>query len=438
MAVKSQEELQAERQAAYPQRSWDRYNKQDQLQKNVIDTMFASGGGIPNWVIVTSAADLSGSLSSDALYVVTGDIDMGTTTITVPAGGLNITGSGIEVALLFSTEPNYTMFDGGGTLVIRDFSISVTGSGSQVYDLTGPTGNEAINIQSLNYVNCVSLGTISGYRQGTEDGTARFGGSPALKLDGTWLGGYVYTTSIVRGFDDTYTGSLFEAGPSFVMNSRFLTNANVDLGLLSSFLDFSPSNFPNPSTLQIRDAIITRDGISVPNDPNITPNITQEDLASNWKDNVGLNNTYEGGRLNVVVSAPTTNPGQGVFTDAVAGTWGSQNLVHFSSPTAGQLKHDGTSPREYRLFASLKIAGGINNEIGVQVVKFNGVSDEIIQVETAQVIFTLFSLDIAILVIDANIDLDEGQTARLQVANFSNGVADLTLLENSYFLIRER
>jgi hypothetical protein len=102
----------------------------------------------------------------------------------------------------------------------------------------------AFEFQRINYINCTSLGDIYNYRQGLEGGTGRFGGSPSLTLHGLWRGGYRITTSIVRSLAGTMTLPLFKEGAAFTMNSRFLTDINIDLAYISSFLRFYYWSFP--------------------------------------------------------------------------------------------------------------------------------------------------------------------------------------------------
>jgi len=59
--------------------------------------------------MIRSVNDLS-NLSSGFLYVVDGQIDIGTTTIEVPVGGLHISGLGFDVSKLYSSENTLSMF----------------------------------------------------------------------------------------------------------------------------------------------------------------------------------------------------------------------------------------------------------------------------------------------------------------------------------------
>ena len=190
-----------------------------------------SGSTLLNRVIVKSASDFLGELSSTKEYFIDGEIDMGSQSIEIPVGGLNITGYSFDVSKLTSTADNYTMFTspigGSGNVLGKDYAIEVSGTDSKVYDIFDATGFNAFEFARVNYDNCSSLGVISGYRQGLEVGTGRFGGKPELTLSGTWLGGYFIDTSIVRGMQDG-AYSLFKAGAGFSMDSRFRSNMNID------------------------------------------------------------------------------------------------------------------------------------------------------------------------------------------------------------------
>ena len=257
-----------------------------------------SSDALTNRIIVNQdnyVSILGGVIDSTKEYFIDGVIDLGTTEITVPPTGINIKGYNFEVSKLFSSEDNYIMFKsetaliGSGNFLGQDYDISVTGTSSKVYELYDATGNNAFEFSRINYSDCTSLGDIYDYRQGLETGTGRFGGSPSLTLHGVWAGGFRVSTSIVRNMSDTTIEPLFKAGFLFQMNSRFLTDINVDLGTLQPFLDFAPINFPNPSSLELVDILITRNGVVNPQDTNLTPNIDATNLSSSWVGNNGSN-----------------------------------------------------------------------------------------------------------------------------------------------------
>ena len=214
-----------------------------------------------------------------------------------------------------------------------DFKIEVTGTSSQVFDLTNSSGFNAFEISRINFNGCTSLGELDGYRQGLETGTGRFGGTPNLILSGTWLGGYFIDTSIVRSLT-AGAYSIYEAGTAFLMNSRFRSNQNIDLPSTASFIDFGKTNFANPNTLQLDDCIVSRNGAFDATDTAIVPNIDRTDVESYFKGNTGILNTYVGGKV-FVNSTSTTVVSAGSTFYTLNGIWSSESLQHFDNPSGG-------------------------------------------------------------------------------------------------------
>ena len=390
-------------------------------------------------VVVKQASDLSGILLSNVVYFIDGIIDMGSQSIEVPAGGLSLAGSTFDVSQLTSSSAGYTMFTspvgGSGNLLGKDLAFEASGAGSQVFDLVSATGFDAFEFARINFNNCSSLGTVDNYRQGLEEGSGRFGGSPSLTLKGAWLGGYRITTSIVRGLAGTMTAPLFSAGAGFVMQSRFLTDINCDLPTLAAFCDFSPTNLPNPSTLQIQGAIITRDGASNANDANITPNISASDLSSVWKNNIGVKNTFVGGQANVIGELLTTINTINVEED-LAGTWLASGLEHFDSPVNGQLRHLGNDPKQYEVTFDLVLEGTAGDTYELRLVKDDGA--QTLQFSQQRVVNNLQGArDVAYYGGIAYILMEQNDVVYWKVVNTSSA-ANCTLEDGSQFNVSAR
>ena len=383
-----------------------------------INTNFKTASGsseVVNMIVVNQSnvnTTLGGVIDSTKEYFIDGIVDLGSTQITIPTTGITLKGYSFDISGLISSEDNYTMFTsesiaiGSGNILGADYYVSVTGVGSKVYEVYDATGFNAFEFSRINYMDCTSLGDIHDYRQGLENGTGRFGGSPSLTLHGLWVGGYRITTSIVRSMSDTTTEPLFKAGTLFQMNSRFLTDINCDLGTLQPFCDFSNTNFPNPSTVQVKEAIISRDGVFNSSDSNVFTNLTNSDLASDFDGNVGIDNTFVGGRA-FVSSENLTTIASGSTYYTLNGIWGANNLQHFDSPAGGQLRHLGNNPREFKVTVNFIIESTTDNDIGI---------------------FYNFSF---------NVKLDQNDYVYFQVRN-NSGNNNLTLELNSDFLIEER
>lgn len=394
-----------------------------------------------NLIVVQSSSDF-GVIDPSKIYFIDGVIDMTGVSIEVPTGGITLTGHNFDISKLVCADDNYTMFTspvgGSGNILGENYAIEVTGTNSKIYDITGNTGSEAFEFLRINFNNCTSLGKITNYRQGLEEGTGRFGGTPTLELDGTWAGGYRITTSIVRSLDAAMNAPLFKAGPTFSMESRFLTDINADLGATASLFDFSSSDFPNPSTIQIRSATITRDGVQDATDATLVPNVLASDLACSWRDNVGLDNTYVGGKVEVTAEAVTTINTQGVYEDIV-GTFTTSLLEHFDSPAAGQLRHLGNNPRDYNVVCDLVVDASPNDELVLKLVKWDDSAAGFVDVGTQRrVVNSLVGgRDVAFFTALFPATLDNNDYLKLQVAN-NSGTANITVENGSFMLVSER
>lgn len=395
--------------------------------------------------IVVNQANLSntlgGVIDSTKNYFLDGIIDVGKMSIEVPAGGLYISGVNFNLSGLISTEDNFTLFTspvgGSGDILFMDFYIDISGTSSQVYDIEGDTGGEAIEVDKINWNNCTSLGIVKGYRQGLETGTGRFGGTPELTLDGVWSGGYFIDTSIVRSLTDG-SYSLYKAGATFSMASRFRSNQNIDLNSTVAFFDFEEANFVNPNTLQLDGCIVTRGGVVNAADTTIYPNITQKALVSSWKNNVGLPNTFVGGELLITAEATTTITTLGVFVD-LAGTYTASDLQHFDSPSSGQLRHLGDSPQEYKVFISGIFVCASDDEIDLKIVVWDDSASGFVDYKTIRRVVNSLqgARNVAIFSMIDNVVLDTNDYIKFQVANVA-ATNDITAELNTDFIIEER
>jgi hypothetical protein len=396
--------------------------------------------GMPDSIIyVKEASDLAGVLVSDKVYQIDGIVDMGSQSIEVPAGGLSLIGTTFDVCQLVSSAVGYTMFTspagGSGNLLGKDLGFTASGAGSQVFDLVSATGFDAFEFSRINFNDCTSLGTVDNYRQGLEEGTGRFGGTPTLTLKGTWVGGYRITTSIVRSLDD-FSGALFQRGLSFSMASRFLTDINCDLPASAALMDFFPADFPNPSTLQIQGAIITRNGVSDANDANITPNILPSDLSSAWRDNTGIKGTFVGGQANLTGELLTTINTINVEED-LAGTWTASGLEHFDNPTNGHLRHLGNDPKQYQVTFDMVLEGTATNTYELRLVKFDGTTTTL-EFSQKRVINSLQGArNVGYFGGTAYVLMDQNDVVYWKVVN-TTSASDCTLEEGSQFNVEAR
>ena len=399
---------------------------------------------LPSNVQVTNPIHLSGTLDSTKAYIIHGVIDFTGTGlhIEVPVGGLTIIGSGANISKLICSDDNYTLFrspvGGSGGLSCTLITETVSGTNSQVYDLVSATGLTSVGNDAVQFIGCTSLGVFDGYRQGVETATTRSQGTPQLELKGTWLGGYFIDTSLARGLTDG-AYSLYKAGAGFVMSSRFRTNQNIDLPANASICDFSPSNFVNPSTVQFVDAIVTRDGVIDATDANYTPNLTPADLVSSWHDNIGIGNTFVGGRLTLAAEIATTNPGLGIAAD-IAGTFTASSLQHFDEPANGQLRHLGATPRDFVVYYDLIIDGFAGDEITVTIEKWDDSASSFVTVgsQTRPINALQGGRDVGFFNLLLPVILDQNDYIKLQAANGTSGTRGVTLELDGFLTVTER
>lgn len=391
-------------------------------------------------VVIKSASDF-GVISDTVEYFLDGIIDMGSTSIEIPAGGIYITGYNFDLSGLISTANGYTLFTspvgGSGNVLFDNFHVDISGTASQVYALVSDTGNEAIEVDRINYNNCSSLGEIDNYRQGLETGTGRFGGTPNLILSGAWSGGYFINTSIVRGLiDGSY--ALYEEGTAFVMQSRFRSNQNVDLNTTVAFADFVPANFANPNTFQLSECIITRNGVSDASDATIIPNISSSDIASMWRTNNGITNTFVGGETNITAEATTTISVANTFVD-IAGTYTASALSHFDSPASGQLRHLADNPQEYKVFITGSLVSTASDEVSIKVVVWDDSASGFVDYKTRTKVVNNLSggRNVAFFAFTDNIILDTNDYVKFQCANVA-ATNNITAELDTEFSVEER
>lgn len=401
---------------------------------------------LENRIIVNQsnvATTLGGVIDSSKEYFIDGVVDLGSTQITVPTTGITLKGFSFDVSGLVSSDDNYTMFIsesigiGSGNILGADFYISVTGAGSKVYELYDATGFNAFEFVRVNYNNCSSLGDIYNYRQGLESGTGRFGGSPSLTLHGLWEGGYRITTSIVRSLSGLMTAPLFKKGIAFQMSSRFLTDINCDLPTLAPFCDFDTGSFPNPSTVQIKGAIFSRDGSFNANDNNIFSNLSASDLVCDWDNNIGIPNTFVGGSLNNTTQVTTNIITQGEAVD-LDGNWSSVDLQHFDSPSNGRLRHIGINPREYNVSWDFVIDGASNGEYEIFLIKIDTLANVSVEYRQIRVVNNLQGgRDVGYWNGQTSVILNQNDFIFWQIANVT-GNQDCILEVDSSWTVKER
>ena len=392
---------------------------------------------LTNRVVVKKASDF-GIIDSSKEYYIDAKLDMSTTSIEVPSGGITIRGSSFDISGLSSSEDSYSMFTspagGSGNILLFDIELEVTGISSQIFNVVSDTGDEAIEMNRVNFNDCTSLGSVENYRQILESGNGRFGGTPEIELKGA-MTGYRIDTSIVR--DLSNITSLFKKGAGLVFSGRFNVSLNLDLPTLGAFFDFDETSFSNDESLDINSSRVTRNGVIDASDTTIHPNIDEENVKSFWQDNVGMPNTNKYIRSNITFEIETTISTPGTY-EVLDGTWTVQKDSHFDMPANGEfelLSGNGS----YQMVGDLVIDGGSNDQLEVRVTKStdNGASwpTELFSIRR-QVNSLLGARDVAIFPINFIDTLVKGDRVRLEVRNNSD-TTNVTVELDSYFIITQ-
>lgn len=375
---------------------------------------------------------------ADIAYVLDGTVDFtgSGVSVEVPSGGLRIIGLGLDQFGITCSDADYTLFTtpvgGSGNLFIEGFSISISGSNSKVYDLTAATGDEAIEMQVINFNGCTSLGELTDYRQLLEIGTGRFGGTPELTFSGDWNGVRV-SSSIVRGISNIT--SLFKEGTNLTYGGRFITDLNCDLPAVGALIDFSATNITNDEGLELKGVFVTRQGVIDASDTTIYPNIDHTNVKSLWSDNTGIPDTTKYIRSHVTTEIETSISTQNTYYP-LEGTFTVGKSSHFSMPVNGQyelLSGNGT----YHYSGNLVIDNGVNDIIKIRITKStDGGATFPIEVFTIQrqVNSLPGNRDVAFIPISFIDDLVKGDRVRLEAAN-TTGTTNLTAEEDSSFSI---
>lgn len=312
-------------------------------------------------VIVRNASQLTGTLDSGTMYTIDGVIDMGSDTITVPAGGLTMRGLGFDISKLQSNQGTATgLFvspaGGSGNLFLTGLTIEYGDGGgpggvAKIFNLTDVDSNRAVELNDVNFEGTDSIGTLTNYRQILMRNIGIFGTQDGLELAGAMAGGARIETTIARGFAflPTSTGCIINAGPGLTMAGRFITDANIDLPQQACFTDLAPANILEDGGFQIIGATFLGDG-------NPLPNMPTTNVKARIRNTAGLRDTYVGGKWTVGTEAETVV--SAVNTPVlVAGTTDYSDLEWFSQTTDNSFVYDSTETVEVSIHGHVSVTG---------------------------------------------------------------------------------
>lgn len=314
--------------------------------------------------IVTTKEELAGDLSSELLYIIDGQIDMGDTSILVPKGGLRLHGHGFGISGLYSTEDNYTMFidDGvySGDLFTHDMDLSVTGTSSQLYDLDNDGNSNTFEFNNVNFVNCTSIGSIDSYRQFFASGCGFINPSDGFNFIGPCTGQAIID-SIVLGLGSGVT--LFKAGTGFVIGSSLRSNLNaINIDDNATVFDYSPSNFTTDGSFYL-------DGFRTNLNADAVPNTPASSVKAQFVNCSGIDNTYPGISWTISTGATTTITTANTLVK-LAGTTTASNDAWFEQTGDNEITYLSSLPRAIKVEGIITLSGGANDQAALQIRKF--------------------------------------------------------------------
>lgn len=387
-------------------------------------------------VYVTQASQLAGTLDSSKLYLIDGKIDMGSTSIVVPTSGLSIAGVSINTACLFSSADNYTLFVCNastycGDLSVVNIGLQITGTGSEVFELNNRENGGRIGWQSVNFISCTSLGTISSFSQALAQNIGWRDCAEGLTCDGVWTGGLAVLNSILLG--TPFPGTLFKAGSGLSIGGSFRSNINI-LRLDASngtFCDFAPSNI-------VLDAGFALTTVRVNPLADPLPNMPATSVKALIKDCIGLENTHQGASISPDVDSVIVITEQNTLVQ-VTGAATISDAYWFSKANTNGLQSDSTLSLEVRCDGILSFSGSSGVELGVQFRKFHSSSSQYTDIgpEYNTTIFgTVFPLASNV-AFAANTTMEKDDRIEVWVKNRDN-TDNITLKSGGQFQVAER
>tara|TARA_R110000787_G_scaffold36714_7_gene93594 strand:+ start:27067 stop:28266 length:1200 start_codon:yes stop_codon:yes gene_type:complete len=321
-----------------------------------------------NIIIVTKKEQLTGALDSSKAYLIDGVIDMGSSPIIVPVGGLTILGIDFNISGLTSTANNYSLFTspGGsysGNLNLRNIYFAIGGTSSQVFNITNAGNNAAVEITDTNFLFCTSVGEITAYRQLLCTTCGFIGCVEGITLSGTWSGGAAIVTSILVSAGVTFNGTILKAGTALSVLGSVRSDMNaLQIGASGAVCDFAPSNIAV-------DGAFLMTGVRSNPAATAFPNMPASSVKALFRNCSGTDNTYIGGAGTITTTATTTITTADTAV-VMAGTGTLSELVWFSAYSANGFEYISTVRRDVSLAGSLSFSGTTNDQVALVVYKY--------------------------------------------------------------------
>lgn len=392
--------------------------------------MYPSPNPYENEIPVRSASDLSGPIDSSKIYVIAGSINLGSGSIDVPEGGINVRGLDTDVSSLTSTGP---IFTGSGAYSGRVKLLDLTLTSPAVFDVDGtggPSVGSEITCSGVNFFACESLGEITGYRQGLWSNVGVINCDDGLTLSGAWSGGFASLTSIIIGMAG---GTLFKAGAALTFAGSFRSDMNaVLLDDTGTFCDFSPANI-------LSDGGFSMEGVRVNPASNAFPNMPQSNTKARFQNCSGVENTYPGGEFIVTGNGVTTIADSDTLYQITATGVGS-NLDWTQISNTNAIEYLSSQRISVSIDGSLSFSGGNNDQVGLQIRQWDDSADAYVNIGpeyTATLNGRLLGTRAENLAFKGTATLGQNDRIEIWIKNKSDD-SDISTLAGGEFSVTER
>ena len=388
-------------------------------------------------VIVRSASDLSGVLDSSKVYVVDGVIDMGSQQIAVPSTGLSIRSTGSITGSLTSTEAAYTMFTGGGTLVIIGLALTASGAGSKVFGIDSTVTTDILSIEKCAFVTCTEIGTVKDYAVVLIDGVQDVLCGTGFTFDGNDV--LISATGCASSAMSS-GGILYKAGGTLAVSNKCLIETGtyvIDAGV--TLCDFIEANFLSDAGFVVAFNDISGAGT-------FFSNLNGSNVKCRWRDNnfdpaSAESNTYVGSHWVIETGdeAPTTIVTTGVYVK-VAGLTTYDDQQWFSNTTNNAHVFDSSREVKAAITASINyeaVSGGANKNVTFTVRHWDDSAGAYVDLQGAPRGTAVSGGEIKNMSVLTHALLNENDRVELWVQNDTDTV-NLTVKDGSVLHVTER
>lgn len=347
--------------------------------------------------------------------------------------GTTLTGYSQNINCLKSTEDNISLIKTSGNLFIKHLEIQVTGANSEVININGGTGFEALDMFYCSFINCTKLGTLNNIRQLFWEAGFANNFSEGFLLQGDWLGGVTVKDTRCTGV----ISYIFKGDVNFTCSS---IRSNISASLLTGSVawDFDYNMFNNDASYQLEGGRYEGTGKMVSNfttgDTTITKN-SRKSFFKNNKGNLG-ENTFIGIEW-IVTSQVETSLTFNVLTK-LEGVVAYSNEVNFISSGNNTIIYNSNITQLFNIQGSIYLLGGANDIVDLYVRKWNNITSsyENIQIIRRLIVNSQAGEDVAEFNFFTSIELSFGDRIELWVVNLTDS-SNVTMINTSKLKISE-